>query len=180
MSFEANSTVFLATLQSDYTESSIEDEAVNEALANMYLKLRNSYDVAYFMASMNLINAWIKTQKDNYNSVYLFKIHVVNKIGELLAKRIPDVSVYISQKEQVSYIRVFELQFSFHNLTLSDELKTFAASEDNHVQIWTGIRLQKKAQLVLSWTRQVRELYYRDYWYGRLLKPKKVRSDLFD
>ncbi len=172
-----NESTFVDLLQDGIAETSIPDDKIGEALCNIDITLRHAVDVAYFCASMNLLNAWMKLPREGYKPNYVFKGTTAHKISTMLKRPIQGVEVYVSLQEKVLYLRVMGLQFSYHNVELTDTLKEYQASDANVLQEWVGIRLQPKACLILDWTDQQRQAFYREYWMQRLWKQRALPSD---
>jgi hypothetical protein len=172
-----NSPTFFSLLTDGIPETTIHDELVEEAMCNVDLNLRHAVDVAYFCASMNLLNAWMKVPRDGYKPNYVFKGAIAKRMEGVVKRPIDGVEVYVSLAEKVMYVRVLGLQFSFHNVQLTDTLREFAASDANLPQEWGGIRLQPKAGLVMEWTRQERLAFYKAYWMQRLWKARPIPNE---
>lgn len=75
-----------------------------------------------------------------------------------MAAPISEVAVYVppkGSKDGAVYVRVGELQFSFHAIPRTPTLERYAASGANREQRWSGHRLQPIAPAVLAWGRAV-------------------------
>ena len=120
-------------------------ELIEEAKLNIKQKSQNKDDVFLSLCSLNLLNAAIK--KKEYKDVLSYGNikPPVSKLVELCVTHKDDKlteGLYYSQTEQCMYIRSFGFQFSFHNITITDNIKRFISSELNIPVKWDGIRLQ--------------------------------------
>lgn len=118
------------------------------------LEIRKTKDAFYFFAAMNLVNAYVKKQDipEELKRKYTFKKYVARGCEQVLVKEIKDVHVYLSP--DVTYVKIWGVQFSFHNIVLSRLLKQFMHSPGNQVQEWAGVRLQPPAALIFEWALQ--------------------------
>ena len=116
-------------------------------------------DAAYFFACANLLNAALSgkygssvTVKNLSKEVYSFKAKVGHVVEALMVTPIDGVDIYVEEGGPV-YVKVGEIQFSFHAIPQTPIVETFARSKRNRKQEWSGVRLQPIAPLVLDWGR---------------------------
>jgi len=119
--------------------------------AKLYIKQNPQYkdDVFLSLCSLNLLNAAIK--KDEYKYVLSYGIikPSVSKLVEFCVTHQDDKlaeELYYSQMERCMYIRSFGFQFSFHNITITNDIKRFIDSDLNIFVKWDGIKLQPIAK----------------------------------
>ena len=154
----------------------------------------NSYDVYLFLASINLLNTYVKQNKKAISYSFKSRIYFIN---ELLAHNdISDIKVnYLyTKKEQLYMFSVLDVQFSFHGIIIEkgiwDMLKKYQSQFS-----WDGIRKQVCAKTVFNTilakkeltalTRDFRNLYeYLDevvekYKNGSIILAKNGLVDTF-
>lgn len=61
-----------------------------------------------------------------------------------------DCDFYIDESKKCAYIEIYELQFSFHNIFITEKLQTFIDSELNKPKLWKGVQLQEIAGELLT------------------------------
>ena len=110
----------------------------------------------YFLAAMNLLNAAIKTAKHKSQLFYGFIKTRVSKITDLILQNpsfYTDTSVYYDDKQRCMYFEVYGVIFSFHQVQETKLIKNIASKNDR-IQ-WTGIRLQRIAQNIFLYAKQL-------------------------
>lgn len=137
----------------------ITNEEAEEAYFTSLMKIKNEYDAFYYFASMNLLNAYVKKPyaTEELRKKYGFKNYVVRGIEQVIEQKIKNVR--ISFKPEVTYVSVLDLQFSFHNLKSSYEIREFTKSRNNIEQQWCGIRLQPPAAVVYRKAKEIYEVH---------------------
>ena len=127
---------------SNYSSNALNEDLAMEAYTCVLNPIKCINTAFRYFAALNLINAYVKidTADMDFKKKYNFKHYVSMGIEQVIARKILGIELYITK--QVVYIRFNEIQFSFHNITLSPIIKTFMASDKNHRQEWTEIRLQ--------------------------------------
>jgi len=139
----------------DEDETQVLDEAdAKLALRIMNLNVEDAAGTLLFFAAGNFLNAYVKKPyaDPHFHKRYLFKNDVTRVIESLTTRPLVDVSVYLAQ--DVDYVRVKGLQFSFHNLENTPILSAFRQSERNVLQEWTGLRLQPAAKPIFDYALQ--------------------------
>ena len=125
------------------------EELIEEAKLNIKQKPQYKDDVFLTLCSLNLLNAAIKMKKYKDGLSYgLIKLSV-SKLVEFCITHKDDKlaeELYYSQTERCMYIRSFGFQFSFHNITITENIKRFIESELNVPVTWDRIRLQAIAK----------------------------------
>ena len=125
------------------------EELIEEAKLNTKQKPQYKDDVFLTLCSLNLLNAAIKMKKYKDGLSYGFIKPSVSKLVEFCITHKDDKfaeELYYSQTERCMYIRSFGFQFSFHNITITENIKRFIESELNIPVTWDGIRLQAIAK----------------------------------
>ncbi|MEG1411742.1 MAG: hypothetical protein RSD36_18060 [Terrisporobacter sp.] len=129
-------------LISNMSETQISETQAKRAYLNSLIKIKNEYDLFYYLASMNLLNSYVKkdyaTKEFKHN--YCFKNNLTITIEEIIYKNFNNVNIFISK--DVVYIEVFNVQFSFHNIKYTKILEKYRCNSNNSYQEWKGIRLQ--------------------------------------
>ena len=122
-----------------------------------HAQVNNTYDIYLFLASINLLNTYVKQNKKAISYSFKSRIFFIN---ELLAHNdFNDVKVnYLySKKEQLYMFMVFDVQFSFHGIILEsgiwDMLKRYQSQFS-----WDGIRKQMCAKTVFDTILKKKEL----------------------
>lgn len=139
----------------DEDDTQILDETdAKLALRIMNLNVEDELSALLFFAAGNFLNAYVKKPyaDPRFHKRYLFKNDVTRVIESLTVHSIDDVSVYLAQ--DVDYVRVKGLQFSFHNLEKTPILSAYKQSDRNVLQEWTGLRLQAAAKPILDYALQ--------------------------
>ena len=138
---------------------------VVKAYAILYhAKLENSYDVYLFLASLNLLNTYVKQNKKAISYSFKSRIFFVNEI--IANGEFSDIKInYLASKaEQLLMYEVLGVQFSFHGIIMEkgiwDMLKKYQAQFS-----WDGIRKQRCAKTVFDTIISKKELtaLTRDY-----------------
>lgn len=145
-------------MESCLNEEIIDHDIVINAYMNMFMAkngLENKNDVFLFLASMNLLNAYVKKDYavDEIKKNYKFKKVISKALEDIIIGNIEGVNVYYTP--EVVYISVYNYQFSFHNVVATQILKKYMLSPKNIEQEWKGIRLQT---IALSIYKEAKEL----------------------
>ena len=135
-----------------------EDKAIAAYHASL-INIKNSLDVFFFCASINLLNTYVKDKKRNKNIVssYKFKSYLLKGIENMIVNNIKDIEIYISKKEDVIYIKIFDFQFSFHSVGNTAIIENYSKSNKNIYQKWEGLRLQPISPIIFNKALELRE-----------------------
>lgn len=134
-------------VHSDVT-ADIEEVDVIQAKKIVKQNAYSTHEFFLIFASLNLLNAAIK------RSQYKKKLHyseIKGNVSRLLAHLITldfkeyNLAFYINPIEKCAYIEIYKIQFSFHNILMSEAIEAFIHSDLNKVKAWKEIRLQKIA-----------------------------------
>ena len=121
------------------------EELIKEAKLYIRQIPQNKNDVFLSLCSLNLLNAAIKMEEYKTVLSYGFIKPSVSKLVDfcIIQKNINlSEDLYYSQHQNCMYIRSFGFQFSFHNITITNNIKSFIKSTLNTPVKWDGIRLQ--------------------------------------
>lgn len=102
-------------------------------------------DIFMVLCSLNLLNAAIKEKEYKSSLSYGFIKPNVSKLVSFCISHINEGYVdelYYAPQQHCVYIRCYGIQFSFHNIVETTEIKEFIKSTKNSPVEWDGIRLQ--------------------------------------
>lgn len=151
-----------AALQRAAGPQEIMTSDLREARSAMGIEVNTVGEAAYAFAAANLLNAVSNQRAGLYRGslrilkeVYAFKQRVAHWIEGLIDEPVPGVTMYVTPpgRNDVVYVRVGEVQFSFHAVARTPKIVKFGASTANVEQEWSGMRLQQIAPSVLAWGR---------------------------
>lgn len=136
--------------KSDYP---IRKSSINESLSLIKLTPRSKNDVFQILCSFNLLNAWLKSSviEKNKRELYSFKSYLTPFLECLIDLKITGVSVYI--ENNFALVEIDEFQFSFHNISVSDNIENYKKSTLNEQIIWKGKKLQPIAELLFEYSK---------------------------
>ncbi|KJR46277.1 hypothetical protein UF75_3363 [Desulfosporosinus sp. I2] len=153
-----------------FSEYEIIKSDIMEALGILKIDVTNAYDAFYYLAAMNLMNAWLNRKKKIKNGIlmekeeklfknmYFFKTYVQKVITNLIINNIPEVEIFIDK--DLVIVEIFKIQFSFHNIPSNQIISEFIRSNKYRPIEWSGKRLQPIAPLILNYARMTRNEYY--------------------
>tara|TARA_Y100001935_G_C17285900_1_gene500365 strand:- start:570 stop:1061 length:492 start_codon:yes stop_codon:yes gene_type:complete len=145
---------------SSITESIIitEDKVMTAYYASL-IKIKTSLDAFYFCASINLLNTYVKNPKRNKDilSTYKFKRYLLKGIEGMIINKVKDVEIYVSNNEDVVYIKIFNFQFSFHNVGNSSVIEGYKKNNKNVIQEWEGLKLQPISVIIFDKALELRK-----------------------
>ena len=122
-------------------------ENIEIAWKNRNLKLKTKEDCFLLIASLNLLNASIK-DKLNKKIIHYggIKLNVTRLIDFLIQNENLVDDFWINPEENnCAYILIYNLQFTFHSITITETIAKFTISSSNKIKPWEEIRLQKIA-----------------------------------
>ncbi|MBE7074873.1 MAG: hypothetical protein E7376_02725 [Clostridiales bacterium] len=133
----------------------ISQEAFLKAQLNIgAMCINNPEDAFLYYSSLNLLNTYVKQNKD---ASYSFKGEVTTAFDSIIMSRIPGVTYSYDSKERVLIVNVKGMQFSFHNVKPSPKM-LFARSYEKHIgqqyhkeEEWDQLRLQPVAETVFNY-----------------------------
>lgn len=110
-------------------------------------------DIFIGLCSLNLFNAAIKAKEYKSSLSYGFIKPNVSKLVNFCISHINEDYVdelYYAPQQHCVYIRCYGIQFSFHNIVETTEIKEFIKSKANSPVEWDGIRLQPIADRLFT------------------------------
>ncbi len=139
----------------------ITEADVHEALASLRRPCRDKDELRYQLAAGIVLNAWIEEERAlgyrKRKKFYAFKKRIAELVDWAVTADLDGVYIWSEQIESSApplvFIRIDEVDFSFHALPVSENV---------HMQIkrcWNGVRLKPIAPIVLSWARMLVSLY---------------------
>ena len=139
--------------ESQHIDNSVVDEAVS-VVKNT--ELTDSYSLFYILAAVNLLNAAIKVERYKSQLFYGFIKSRVSRLADACLDN-PDfyeeVAIYYDNNQKCIYFDVYGVIFSFHQIQESNKIKNIAPN--NKPITWAGIRLQRIAQSVCTYAKEV-------------------------
>lgn len=126
--------------------SKISEDSVKQALKIANDRVDSLAECFLALSSLNLLNAAIK--RDEFkDSLYNGMINACadRLISRLISIDMTSVSISINIKDQSAYIKIYGLQFSFHNIGIGDDIKGFINKDRNSTVECECIHLQKIA-----------------------------------
>ena len=168
----------------------IDDYVVDEAVSAINsTNPTETNSLFYILAAINLLNAAIKLERHKSQLFYGFIKSKVSKLADAYlnnSEMFEDVSVYYDNNQKCIYFDVYGVIFSFHQIQESKLIKTIASN--NQPIIWAGIRLQRIAQSVFIYAKEVYDRFCdkdnlsgQEYFFGNM-EPKSLlntKSNLY-
>lgn len=118
---------------------------IDEAKQYIQRYIQSKNDVFIKLCSLNLLNAAIKDKEYKEELSYGYIKPCVSRLVNFLVSHSDNGyadELYYDTQDKCLYIRCYGIQFSFHNITVTEDISTFANSELNNPVEWDGIRLQ--------------------------------------
>jgi hypothetical protein len=130
---------------------------VHEALAALKRPCGSKSELRYQLAAAVVLNAWIESERrlgfSHRKKFYAFKQKVDSLTNWAMTAEPPGVRLWAEaphhSKTPILYIRVDEVDFSFHAIPVARRILGSGRSP----LIWSGVRLKPIAPLVLAWAR---------------------------
>jgi hypothetical protein len=125
----------------------IDIENIEIAWENRNMEINSIEDCFLLIASLNLLNSAIKDKSNRKNIHYGgIKTNVTRLFDCLIANNNLADDFWINKEENnCAYIKIYNLQFTFHSIEINKSLGEFIESPKNRVKPWEEIRLQKIA-----------------------------------
>lgn len=118
---------------------------IDEAKQYIQIEVQSKNDVFIKLCSLNMLNAAIKDKEHKKELSYGYIKPRVSRLVNFLISHFENGyadELYYDAQGQCMYIRCYGIQFSFHNIIVTNEISTFANSELNNPVEWDGVRLQ--------------------------------------
>jgi hypothetical protein len=125
----------------------IDSENIEIAWDNRNMEIKSIEDCFVLIASLNLLNSAIKDKFNRKNIHYGgIKTNVTRLFECLISNNSLADDFWINTEENnCAYIKIYNLQFTFHNIEINKSLSEFIESSKNNVKPWEEFRLQKIA-----------------------------------
>lgn len=108
------------------------------------IKLNDAGDVLLYCAAMNLLNTYVKQKDSTIGYNFKNELHYLTSI--LLNVDINDVYIdYQAEAGSVLMIKIYDIQFSFHDVRRRLEIIKLCKSEHYLKMEWDGVRKQQCA-----------------------------------
>ncbi len=141
--------------------TSLIEADVHEALAALKRPCGSKSELRYQLAAAVVLNAWIESERrlgfSHRKKFYAFKQKVDSLTNWVMTAKPPGVKLWAealpNSRTPILYIRVDEVDFSFHAIPVARRLLGSARSQ----LTWSGVRLKPIAPLVLAWARALLE-----------------------
>ena len=135
----------------------IDDLVVEDAISVINnLTETDSKSLFYLLSAINLLNAAIKVEKHNAQIYYGFIKTKVSKIADNILRNpnsFCETSVFYDIHQKCIYFNVYNVVFSFHQILETKLIRNIASK--NEPIIWSGIRLQRIAQNIFLYAKQM-------------------------
>ena len=158
----------------DKPKEIVSDEQAFAAYACLrQMRIADAGDVVLFCAAMNLLNTYVK--QDQQHIGYAFKQETDHLTGILSSLSIPDVVIDLQKDKGMTLlvVDILGLQFSFHNISRSEELLELdARNGEEDVLKWDGIRKQHCAATLFTLALRNRERRCLETFRGKDLEEK--------
>lgn len=123
----------------------VSQEQVEIAMRDRRLVPNSSVELLYLLSCLNLLNSAVKQKYFKKTIPYpAIKMNVSRIIEFLLDDNNRSLveDFWINKEEQCAYIVSNSFQFTFHNIQINEQLKSFVDSPENEIKPWEGVRLQ--------------------------------------
>lgn len=152
--------------------SPISEDSVKDAIRYIDdFDLKDSKSLFTIVAALNLLNAAVK-KDDLKSSLYYAYIKTnVSKVADYYLSnqdQFEGATVYYEKPRNCFYFNIFDVVFSFHQIKETNQIINVAANSEPI--IWPGIRLQRIAQFVFEYGKQINE---RDI-NSEVMKPENI------
>lgn len=128
-------------------KQAIDIENIEIAWKNRSMEIKSIEDCFVLVASLNLLNSAIKDKSNRKNIHYGgIKTNVTRLFDCLISNnKLADDFWINTEENNCAYIKIYNLQFTFHSIEINNALREFVKSPKNIVKPWEEIRLQKIA-----------------------------------
>ena len=135
----------------------ISEDAINDSIRCIdNFQLNDSKSLFTIVAALNLLNAAIKKEGQMISLDYGYIKTNVSKVADFYLsnkERFKDSSAYYELSNNCFLFNIFGVIFSFHQIKETSRIINEAASSEPI--IWSGIRLQRIAQPVFEYGKQI-------------------------
>lgn len=104
----------------------------------------DQYDYFRVLSALNLLNSAIKEKEWKHQLSYGFiKGRAASLFEQWICDPVEGVRASYNESEGAVFFEIEGIVFSYHNIRLTDRMKSFIKSGANKQVVWQGIRLQK-------------------------------------
>ena len=126
------------------TDKGLDEMFITEALAAATDACDNQDDYFRALSALNLLNSAIKDKRWKRQLSYGFiKGQASSLFEQWIEEPVKGVKAYYDGKERAVFFDLAGVVFSYHNIRLSDSIRSFVKSAANKPIAWPGIRLQR-------------------------------------
>ena len=126
------------------TDKGLDEMVITEALAAATDACDNQDDYFRALSALNLLNSAIKDKRWKRQLSYGFiKGQASSLFEQWIEEPVKGVKAYYDGKERAVFFDLAGVVFSYHNIRLSDSIRSFVKSAANKPIAWLGIRLQR-------------------------------------
>ena len=126
------------------TEKGIDEMIITEALGVATEECDTPEGFFRVLSALNLLNSAIKDRRWKRQLSYGFiKGRAADLFDKWINNPVERVRAYYDEKEGAVFFEDFGVVFSYHNIRLSEGIRSFIGSESNRPIAWQGIRLQR-------------------------------------
>ena len=126
------------------TDKGLDEMVITEALAAATDACDNQDDYFRALSALNLLNSAIKDKRWKRQLSYGFiKGQASSLFEQWIEEPVKGVKAYYDGKERAVFFDLAGVVFSYHNIRLSDSIRSFVKSAANKPIAWPGIRLQR-------------------------------------
>jgi len=137
--------------------SNLVEADVHEALAALKRPCNSKSELRYQLAAAVVLNAWVESERrlgfPQRKKFYAFKQKVDSLANWAMTSQLAGVNLWAEglphSKTPILYIRIDQVDFSFHAIPLARHLLDSGGSQ----LTWSGVRLKPIAPFVLAWAR---------------------------
>jgi hypothetical protein len=143
-------------------EEKLPGSYIVEASSALQMPIKDSADLTYLLASVNLLNAVAnrlrRDETEGWTKIQILVEAAKRRLGrelfEAASSSFPYMEIYLSAES--SYARAYGIQFGFRSLPVGTYSEQLDSKGLNVAQEWWGRRLQPIARSVLDWARILR------------------------
>ena len=126
------------------TDKGLDEMVITEALAAATDACDNQDDYFRALSALNLLNSAIKDKRWKPQLSYgVIKGQASSLCEQWIEEPVKGVKAYYDGKERAVFFDLAGVVFSYHNIRLSDSIRSFVKSAANKPIAWPGIRLQR-------------------------------------
>lgn len=126
------------------TDKGLDELVITEALAAAANACDNQEDYFKALSALNLLNSAIKDKRWKCQLSYGFiKGQASSLLEQWIKEPVEGVKAFYDLRERAVFFDVAGVVFSYHNIRLSDTIRSFIKSAANKPIVWPGIRLQR-------------------------------------